>query len=172
MGAALCWPSNLGDASAAFLPLLVSAIKLGGSDFDSDILLQIEPITHDFTETGSIGIGDVLTCVVLDQIRVLGVEFAEPTMAMGTSPAVICCCHENTIVAAVRRKGLVAAYQFADSSLEFVGQKHVNQYIVDAAIRPGEVEGEKEIVLLLSDPENPKDGRAATISLSQIGGVC
>jgi hypothetical protein len=147
--------------------MLVTATKTGETD---DILIQVDQMISDFT-TGAIAIGDTLTCVQLDQERVLGIDYPEPSMAMGTSPAVLCLCMENIIVVLVRKKGFIVAHEYSEGNLSVIGQNRVESYIIDGAIREGEVSGEIEVVLMLMHSENHKDGHIAVINFSRPGGL-
>ena len=80
----------------------------------------------------------------------------------GTFPEILCCSLGTTVVVIVRRKGLVVAYELADSGLELIAQENVGHYVVDAVMRYNAAEGGAEIVLLMSDAENRRDGRVGT----------
>ena len=80
----------------------------------------------------------------------------------GTYPEVLCCSLGTTVVVIVRRKGLVVAYELADSGLELIAQENVGHYVVDAVMRYNASEGGAEIVLLMGDGENRRDGRVGT----------
>lgn len=66
------------------------------------------------------------------------------------------------MVVIVRRKGLVIAYELAETGLELIAQENVGHYVVDAVMRYSAVEGGAEIVLLMSDSDNRRDGRVGT----------
>lgn len=84
------------------------------------------------------------------------------THRTGTYPEVLCCSLGTTVVVIVRRKGLVVAYELADSGLELIAQENVGHYVVDAVMRYNASEGGAEIVLLMGDAENRRDGRVGT----------
>lgn len=151
LGAAFCQPLNRGAPEEAFVPLVVTACN--GYEPDN-VLIEISSLS----KAASIDIGDVIASVVLDLNKVRGVEFVSPTLAMGPRPEVICCCASNTIVAAVRRKGVVAVYKFNGISLELAKLLTVDHFIVDAAVRSKD-ETDCEVVLLLCDKQSTKDGR-------------
>jgi len=144
----------------AFLPLLVTADKMN----EKDIILEVAPLVEHIGGS-SLGVGDVITCAIIDQREVRKINLQPPTLAMGTWPEVFVCCHENMIVAAIRRKGLLVAYEFKEGDLLLIRQETVGHYIVDAAIRGGVDCDEVEVVLLLSDTENTRDGRAVSITI-------
>jgi hypothetical protein len=75
---------------------------------------------------------------------------------------IICCCCVGIVVAC----GLVVAYD-CQEELVLIQQEHVENYIVDGALWPGEGEATVELVLLLSDSENPRDGFVKSISISR-----
>lgn len=158
LGAALCRPFCTEEE---FLPFVVMATR----GLEADIVVEISPLV-DESSNGRIYVGDALARVKMDEEQVKGVEFVVPPLAMGTWPEVICCCCENMIVVAVRRKGLVAVYEFSSSSLGLTFSEAVGHFIVDAAVRSGKgSDGKVEVVLLLCDNDNPKDGRVVSISL-------
>jgi hypothetical protein len=154
LGAALSRLFNVGYD--AFLPFIVTANTLN----ESDVMVEIGPLVED-PSSGNLVVSEWISRAVLDQQRVANVDFAPPTLAMGTLPEVLCCCHENIIVVCLRRKGLVAAY---NSELSLSRQEHVGSYIVDAALRSGD-EGIVEVILLLSDNDNPRDGRIVSFEV-------
>ena len=64
------------------------------------------------------------------------------------------------------------AFDFSSEELNLVGQSRVGQYVVDAAIRPSNADSEVvELVMLLSESEDSKDGRAATVNISRLNGA-
>lgn len=165
---AICVSSNvLGTAlfrpyvfSEAFLPLLVTADKMN----EKEIILEVAPLVQQMGG-GSLGVGDVITCAIIDQRKVRKVNLQPPTLAMGTWPEVFVCCHENMIIAAIRRKGLLVAYEFIEGDLVMIRHETVGHYIVDAAIRGGMHGDNVEVVMLLSDTENTRDGRVVAVSI-------
>eukprot|EP00957_Ditylum_brightwellii_P061591 4673851-Ditylum_brightwellii.AAC.1 len=60
----------------------------------------------------------------------------DPTMTMGTSPAILCCLGD-IIVVIIWKRECVLVYQYKDSLPIKIGQKDVKQYVVDATICPG-----------------------------------
>jgi hypothetical protein len=156
LGAGLFRPQQL---SGAFLPYLVTADKM-----NEDIILEIQPLV-DSLAASSFGVGDVLTCAVMDQKKVGKVNHGPPTLAMGSWPEVLICCHDNFVVATIRRKGLMVAYEFKRGDLEVLRQEALGSYVVDAAIRPGANKNEIEVVLLLTHNDNPRDGRVISLNI-------
>ena len=65
------------------------------------------------------------------------------------------------------------AYDFSsDDELILVGKSRLGQYVVDAAIRSSDVVDDSvELVALLCEGEDSKDGRVATINISRLDGV-
>ena len=98
-------------------------------------------------------------------------SYTPPSMSMGPLPEALCCCHDDFIVAVIRRKGLVFAFDFSNGDLIMAGKSGLGQYVVDAAIRSSNVDGEVELVLLLCESDDPKDGRVATVNISRVDGV-
>lgn len=157
LGAALFRPYQLSDA---FLPLMVTADQMN----EKEVILEVQPLVESFSAS-SLGVGDVLTCAIIDQRRVRKVDLVPPTLAMGTWPEVFICCHDNLIVATLRRKGLMSAYEFRDGDLALIRQETLHQYVVDTGVRPGVRDGEVEVVLLLSHSDNSRDGRVVSFTI-------
>ena len=89
-----------------------------------------------------------------------------PTMAMGTSPMCFCLSHRNAIIAIVRDEGLFVVYRYADGKLNLVDKIRHNRYVVDAAIKDQDEADGVDIVALLCDNDNVKDGRIVTITVN------
>mmetsp|Transcript_11502 Transcript_11502/g.18251 ORF Transcript_11502/g.18251 Transcript_11502/m.18251 type:complete len:116 (-) Transcript_11502:138-485(-) len=98
-------------------------------------------------------------------------SYPSPSMSMGPLPEALICCHDDFIVAVIRKKGLVFAYDFSSGDLVLVGKSGLGQYVVDAAIRSGNADGDAEVVLLLCESDDQKDGRIATVHISRVDGV-
>eukprot|EP00548_Thalassiothrix_antarctica_P010032 CAMPEP_0194158238 /NCGR_PEP_ID=MMETSP0152-20130528/75267_1 /TAXON_ID=1049557 /ORGANISM="Thalassiothrix antarctica, Strain L6-D1" /LENGTH=1319 /DNA_ID=CAMNT_0038867331 /DNA_START=220 /DNA_END=4179 /DNA_ORIENTATION=- len=158
LGACLFQPNQV---SKAFLPLMVTANKKN----EKDITIQVQPL-YDSLST-SIIVGETLTSLIVDQREVHQLDFVPPTLAMGTWPEVLICCFENLVVAMVRRKGLLLAYEFNDGNLTLNCQESLGQYIVDAGVRfGGTVPIGKEMaeaVLLLACGDKSKDGQIVSV---------
>lgn len=159
LGAALFRPYAMPDA---FLPLLVTADTMN----EKEVIIEVQPLVESLA-TGSLGVGDVVTCKIVDQRKVRKVSITPPTLAMGTWPEVFVCCYENLIVATIRRKGLLVAYEFQGGDMNLVRTETFNHYVVDAAVRGGVTEREAEVVLLLSDSDNPRDGRVVSFTIER-----
>lgn len=152
MGACLCQPPFVEDGP--FLPLLVTAHYIEGSVF-VNVLSVTEPAK------GSVALYED-EGVVTQEISLAGYEdcdFDPPGLAMGTFPEAICCSLSNIIVVIIRRKGLIAAFELEDEGMNLIAQEGVGHYVVDAVMRYSAEVGGAEIVMLLSDNENAKDGR-------------
>lgn len=156
LGAALFRPYHIEDE--AFLPHLVTVAGV-----ESEIVLKVEPLSQN-PATGELAVEDVSIGAILDQSHVRRSLFSPPALAMGGWPEVICCTCQGFVVACVRRKGMVVAYD-CQEELILVRQEHVNNYIVDAALRVRV--GGVELTLLLSDAENPRDGFIMSIDISR-----
>ena len=59
----------------------------------------------------------------------------------------------------------MVAYEFRDGDLVLIRQESVQHYVVDAGVRPGLSSGEAEVVLLLSIPENSRDGKVVSFAI-------
>jgi hypothetical protein len=137
------------------MPLLLFVVES-----EKDLVVCVSAVTE-AAET-SIGLTEVMTDALIELGPYKDIDYAPPTLAMGTWPEVLCCSLGSTIVIIVRRKGLVVAYELADTGLELIAQENVGHFVVDAVMRYSAVEGGAEIVLLMSDSENSRDGRVGT----------
>lgn len=153
LGACLCSPPDIGYE--AWMPLLLFVLEAG-----EDLVVCVSAVTE--TSEVSIGLTDVMTDALIELAPYHDFDFEPPTLAMGTWPEVLCCALGTTIVIIVRRKGLVVAYELAETGLELIAQENVGHFVVDAVMRYSALEGGAEIVLLMSDSENPRDGRVGT----------
>lgn len=154
LGACLCRPPDVGYE--AWMPLLLFVAETE----DGDLAVCVSAVTE--AAEAAIGVTDVMTDALIETGPYAQFDYEPPTLAMGTWPEVLCCSLGSTIVIIVRRKGLVVAYELADTGLELIAQENVGHYVVDAVMRYSAVEGGAEIVLLMSDDENPRDGRVGT----------
>ena len=165
LGAALYRPSASSVSPCHFLPFVITISK----DITSQVVLDIE----DLLETsGALVRNGIVASTVLD-VGDVDELYEPPSMSMGHTPEVLCCCHDEFIVVVIRRKGFVLAYDFSsDNELILVGKSRLGQYVVDAAIRSSDVVDESvELVALLCESEDSKDGRVATINISRLDGV-
>jgi len=151
-GAAFCLPEDV--EGEAFLPHLVLVTKDSG-DYKLTISTVLEP------ETGSITMGEVILSENLPKDPE-NLELTAPPLAMGAFPEVLICSLGNIIVVIVRAAGFMIAYELKENALEAVVQENVGHYVIDAVMRFSAIEGGAEIVMLLSENENHKDGRIVT----------
>jgi len=165
-GAALCHPPTPDASSAYFLPLVVT---VQNNYETSQLVLTVEDLTQDSSDGKSLVRGVTLASAILDLTDVSNESFAPPPMSMGSSPEVLVCCNQDFIVAVIRSRGLVFAYDFTTDlmesggqSLSLVGKHELGRYVVDAAIRPNG-DNQVELVTLLRESNDSKDGRIATI---------
>eukprot|EP00934_Nitzschia_sp_Nitz4_P009070 Nitzschia sp. Nitz4//scaffold258_size27474//3690//11194//NITZ4_008184-RA/size27474-augustus-gene-0.31-mRNA-1//1//CDS//3329544482//9060//frame0 len=154
LGACLCQPPDVDYE--AWMPLLLFVVE----SEEGDLVVCVSAVTE--ASEVSIALTDVMTDALIEMGPYEKFDYAPPTLAMGTWPEVLCCSLGSTIVIISRRKGLVVAYELADAGLELIAQENVGHYVVDAVMRYSAVEGGAEIVLLMSDDENPRDGRVGT----------
>jgi len=138
------------------MPLLLFVVE----SREGDLVVCISAVAS--TSDVSIGVTDVVTDALIEMESYRHKDYEPPNLAMGSWPEVLCCSLGGTIVVIVRRKGLVVAYELADTGLELIAQEHVGHFVVDAVMRYSAVEGGAEIVLLMSDSENHRDGRVGT----------
>ncbi|KAL9183263.1 hypothetical protein ACHAXT_005050 [Thalassiosira profunda] len=170
LGAALCCPASSAAAMPAyFLPFIVTI----SMDVTSQLVLDVEDLQND-EDSGAIVRGNILASTVLDHLgpAEAGEFFEPPSMSMGASPEALCCCHGGFIAVIVRSRGLVYAYDFSSNEdLVLVGKTTLGQYIVDAAIRSSGVKDRAELVLLLCEGDDAKDGRVVTVNISRGDGI-
>eukprot|EP00531_Pseudo-nitzschia_arenysensis_P008969 CAMPEP_0116119166 /NCGR_PEP_ID=MMETSP0329-20121206/2493_1 /TAXON_ID=697910 /ORGANISM="Pseudo-nitzschia arenysensis, Strain B593" /LENGTH=1930 /DNA_ID=CAMNT_0003612843 /DNA_START=102 /DNA_END=5893 /DNA_ORIENTATION=- len=145
LGACLCQPPGL--EYEAFMPLLLFVVEE-----KNELVVCVSAVTQE--GENSIGLTEVMTDALIEQGPYASFDFEPPSLAMGTYPEVLCCSLGTTVVVIVRRKGLVVAYELADSGLELIAQENVGHYVVDAVMRYNAAEGGAEIVLLMGDAEN------------------
>ena len=147
------------------MPLLLFVVE----SEERDLVVCVSAVMET-SSASSIGLTDVMTDALIEMGPYHDIPAYEaPTLAMGSWPEILCCSLGSTIVVIVRRKGLVVAYELADTGLELIAQEHVGQFVVDAVMRYSAVEGGAEIVLLMSDSENPRDGRVGTFCFRTAG---
>lgn len=155
LGACLCQPPDAGYE--AWMPLLLFVVESG-----DDLVVCVSSVT----EVGdqSVGLTEVMTDALIEVGPYRSLDYEPPALAMGTYPEVLCCSLGSTIVIIVRRKGLVVAYELAETGLELIAEECVGHYVVDAVMRYSATEGGTEIVLLMSDEAEARDGRVGTFS--------
>jgi hypothetical protein len=149
-GACLCQPPYVEDGP--FLPLLVTVHEI-----EEGMFVNVLSVTE--TAPGSLQLGEVEITQEIDESGFTRSFHDPPTLAMGPKPEAICCSLANIVVILVRRKGLVIAYELEDGDLSLIASEEVGHYIVDAVMRYSAEVGGAEIVMLLADNENSKDGR-------------
>lgn len=161
LGAALCYHPNQ-SSGGHFFPYVVYVFE----DKASQIRLNIQELTlrNDASNNETFSLGDVKHSVVLETNNT---SYAAPPLSMGNTPAALCCCHDGFIVVAIRKNGLVFAYDLSNDDLSIVGRITLGQYVIDAAIRSGNTDNEVESVLLLCESDDLNDGRIASITFSR-----
>jgi hypothetical protein len=152
LGACLCQAPHIDDGP--FLPLIVMAHE-SDEGVRVDVASVIEP------ETGSVKLGSVEVTEIIETDE-YEEDFDPPQMAMGPLPEVICVSLSNIVVVIIRRKGLVVAYELEEEELNLIAEECIAHYVVDAVMRYSEEVGGAEIVILLADDDNPKDGRTVS----------
>eukprot|EP00536_Pseudo-nitzschia_multiseries_P007798 jgi/Psemu1/256590/estExt_Genewise1Plus.C_1870025 len=153
LGACLCQPPGL--EFEPFMPLMVFVVEE-----NNELIVCVAAVTQE--GENAVGLTEVMTDALIEQGPYRSFDFEPPTLAMGTYPEVLCCSLGSTVVVIIRRKGIVAAFELADSGLELIAQENVGHYVVDAVMRYNSKEGGAEIVLLMSDADNRRDGRVGT----------
>jgi len=161
LGGALMRPKNLGLNGSPFHPLICSVeMNVMGR-----MILQVQDVYHEGVESIEDGIILAQTAIG-DDLHQAKDNLTTPSLAMGSSPQVLVLCHDNVVVTSIRNEGFVSAFRFMGGSLELIGRKNVDHFIIDAAIQPDEAGRKLTVVLLLCDSVNQKDGRIAKLYLS------
>lgn len=150
MGACFCSPPFVEDGP--FLPLLVTVHQL-----EEGIYVNVISVTE--PKKGSVQLGEIEVTRVIEDAGFEDVDLEPPGLAMGSFPEAICCSLGNIVVVVVRRKGLIAAFELEEDDLSLIALEGVGHYVIDAVMRYSAEVGGAEIVMLLSDNDNPKDGR-------------
>eukprot|EP00554_Chaetoceros_debilis_P010300 CAMPEP_0194106814 /NCGR_PEP_ID=MMETSP0150-20130528/6783_1 /TAXON_ID=122233 /ORGANISM="Chaetoceros debilis, Strain MM31A-1" /LENGTH=2377 /DNA_ID=CAMNT_0038795057 /DNA_START=138 /DNA_END=7274 /DNA_ORIENTATION=- len=186
---AWCIAINSGGGSEQ---LCLSTGVLGAALFNpySSIAEEFDPmvitITEDKADENSVNIdvsgllkNPISGCLEKGE-RIAGASFLrkskttlpQPTMAMGIAPSAFVLCCEQFVAVILRNEGSLIVYKFDDnkSSTNFnvIQQKKLDRYVVDASIRLREDDTCRgiDIIALLCDRENLKDGRIVTVSIS------
>ncbi|CAB9512092.1 expressed unknown protein [Seminavis robusta] len=149
-GAAFC--VREGVAGDSFLPHLALVVEDGDG-----LKLSICSVLEG--ESGSVDRGTELTSIPLTEPVSSILE--PPTLAMGVFPSSLVCTLGSYVVVLVRASGTMLAYELRNDVLELVASESIEHYVVDAVMRYSAIEGGVEIVMLLSDRDNSKDGRIA-----------
>ena len=151
-GAAFCLPE--GVEGVEFLPYLALVFEDGET-------MQLSIWTIVEGEAESLSRGIEITYQPLDT-HGLGSSIVEPpTLAMGVFPHVLVCSLGSFIAVFMRATGLMSAYQLQNKKLNLLAKENLGHYIVDAVMRFSAIDGSIEILMLLSDANNNKDGRIA-----------
>jgi hypothetical protein len=152
MGACLCQPPHLADDDGPFLPLLLTVHQL-----EEGIYVNVLSVTE--PRKGSVKLGEIEVTRVIEETGFEDASYDPPDLAMGSFPEAICCSLGNIVVIIIRRKGLIAAFELEEDDLSLIALEGVGHYVIDAVMRYSAEVGGAEIVMLLSDETNPKDGR-------------
>lgn len=152
-GAAFCVPEEI--EGTPFLPHLVQVIQ-DGDTLRLTFTAVVEPAP------GSVGLGQEIVSEVLPTSEFKNSTLDPPTLAMGVFPEALICSLGNIIVVVLRTMGVMLAYELKNSGLKLIVNEDIGHYVVDAVMRYSVIEGGAEIVMLLSDNENHKDGRIAS----------
>jgi hypothetical protein len=151
LGACLCQPLLIDD-SDPFLPVVITVCISGGQ-------LSVSATSIEEPNDGSLFLGDVIANQIIEEYDTEGTDFEPPALAMGPLPEALCVSLSNIIVVIMRRKGLVAAFEYEENDLNIIAMECVDHFVIDAVMRYSSDVGGAEIVMLLSDSNNEKDGR-------------
>lgn len=163
MGACLC---QLPDVDhGAFLPLLVT-VHTNTDEIAVSVLSISEPTK------GTLALGEEKVAQTIDLAEYGAIDLTPPALAMGSLPEAICVSLSNIVVVVLRRKGLVAAFELESDKgvlyLNLIALETVDHFVVDAVMRYSPDVGGAEIVMLLSDNENAKDGRVVSFCFRSV----
>jgi len=150
MGACLCQPPFVEDGP--FLPLLLTVHQL-----EEGIYVNVISVTE--PKAGSVQLGEIEVSRVIEDSSLDNETYEPPDLAMGSFPEALCCSIGNIVVVIVRRKGMIAAFELEEDDLSLIALESVGHYVIDAVMRYSSEVGGAEIVMLLSDGDNPRDGR-------------
>ena len=163
LGAALFSTFSDGNSTDSFEPLLVTV-----SEGQDKISITVEIfILSMVIATKVLQKGPLYTQATLDFNMQDGKHIPEPAMAMGTLPQAFCLCCGEYVVVILRAVGVLFTLIRVDNKLSCVGKQELDHFVVEAAIRHGKEYGTVEIIALLCEQTNLKDGRIITIHISQ-----
>ena len=152
-GAAFCLPEDI--VGGPFLPCLVQVV-----DHAEALRLTFTAVLE--PTPGSVALGEVIISETLPTNDYKGSSLDPPTLAMGVFPEALICSLGKLIVVVCRTMGIMIAYEFKGNGVRLIAKEDIGHYVVDAVMRYSAIEGGAEIVMLLADNENPKDGRIAS----------
>jgi hypothetical protein len=155
LGAALFCTDSMLISSKAFSPLLVTAIKE-----NTGVAIELFSLSNDPLTKESICTREILDLSYSDII------YDAPTMAMGSSPPILCLCWKKYVVIIIRDRGLLVYYQFFEqkNKMSLVSKYEFNRYVIDAGIKSSEIDDGIQISALVCETDK-KDGRIVTVRL-------
>jgi len=178
-GAALFRPNTLGidDRPYRSLLCLVNEDNSNGTIGYIIRIHKLSKVPSQITDAQpSLVLDMILASTQLDMTEYSDTIYQCPSkLVMGDSPNVLVLCHDDHVVLAMRQNGLIVAYAFSEEGLSLLGMSRLKKFIVDATVRPGEIEGEIEIVALVSDSvgsdesSSTVDGQIAVVPISKGG---
>ena len=161
MGACLCLPPSAHSDSNNFLPM-AAMVECEGTDAFVSI------VTISEVSTGSFGATGVASNFNIDLSEYKTEAFSPPNLSMGTLPDALCLSLSNILVVIFRRKGLVVAFEIENEGLSLIAEESVDHFIVDGVMRFSAELGGLELVMLLVDDLNEKDGRVVSFSFRAV----
>lgn len=159
-GACLCMPIT--EPTEVGLPLAAMVECEGETDAFVSILPLVEAASGSFAPAG------VRANFLVDLSSYAKDELAAPAFSMGTLPEVLCLSLSNILVVIFRRKGLVVAFEIEDEGLSLIAEECVEHFVADGVMRFSAELGGLELVMLLVDGENNKDGRVVSFSFRAV----
>lgn len=151
LGAALFCTTPLHLSKQAFYPLLTTV-----TEEKNGIAIELFSLSNEPLQTVSMNIKKILEFGPDEKV------YPHPTMAMGSSPPVLCLCWKIYLIIIVRDRGLLVQYEFSESELKLIFKHKLNRYIVDAGMKSN---GDNvQVSALISEPDT-KDGRIITVHL-------
>lgn len=163
LGAALFSTFSDGNSTDSFEPFLVTVSE----DQDkTSITVEIFVLSMAIA-TKVLEKGPLYAKTKLDFDMKYGTYIPEPAMAMGTLPQAFCLCCGQYVVIILRAMGILFALIRDNNKLSCIGKQELDHFVVEAAIKHGKEDGTVEVIALLCEQENLKDGRIVTIHISQ-----
>lgn len=154
MGAALLCTESMMLSKGGFNPLLILTKMETDVIFIEVFSISRNPLTAESCTRTSLEINDD------DEI------YEAPTMAMGSSPPILCLCWKSHIVIIIRERGLLISFKYDSNDLTLSFKHKFDRYVVDAGMQSDEIgcDSSVKVCVLLSEP-GKKDGRIVKITL-------
>ena len=162
LGASLLCPiANSLNPFTAFEPYLVIVSRVDESE---SAIVKIFELSKDDT-TGDIQKVLLDSETLIIEHKGMNDNISTPTMALGNLPEIFCLCCNLYVIVIIRQIGSVVLYSFVQKKLTFTERKELGNFVIDAAIKENDCK--VELVVLLSEKDDIRDGRIATITIEE-----